>query len=280
MTDRPNPLDPPKGDAASFGTFETIRLDYPEMHVLRVTLDRPQVLNAMNTVMMEELRDVFQRLYYGFEAARCVILTGAGDRAFCAGADLKERDGMTTEVWMRQHAVLEQTARAMFDCPIPVIAAMNGGAYGGGFELALACDFIYAADHAKMALPEVTRGLIPGAGGTQNLPRAAGLRRAKEMIFTGEAVTAMAAADYGIVNRVSTPDRLMEDVLETARKIAANGPIAVRQAKRSADKAGDLDRNAGYGFEVEAYNRAVMSEDRYEGVRAFNEKRKPDFKGK
>ena len=128
-----------------------------------VTMNRPEVLNAMNTAMMTELRDLFGTLYVETDAARVVVLTGAGERGFCSGADLKERDGMSDEAWRRQHAIVEQLIRNLMACPVPVIAAVNGVAMGGGLELALACDFIYAAEHARLALPEVTRGIMPGA---------------------------------------------------------------------------------------------------------------------
>jgi enoyl-CoA hydratase len=206
-------------------------------------------------------------------------LTGAGDKAFCAGADLKERQGMTDATWRRQHAIVEQTIRAMLDCPVPVIAAVNGAAYAGGCELALACDFIYAADHARFAQTEVALGIIPGAMGTQNLPRAVGVRRAKEVILSGTPFTAAEALAWGLANRVLALPDLMPEVLKVAARIAANAPVAVRQAKKSIDKSTDLDRSNGYSFEIEAYNRTVGTQDRLEGIRAFNEKRKPDFKG-
>jgi enoyl-CoA hydratase len=187
---------------------------------------------------------------------------------------------MTDETWKRQHAIVEQLIRNIFNCPVPIIAAVNGVAMGGGFELALAADFIYASKTARFALPEVTRGIMPGAAGPQNLPRACGIRRAKEIVLTGKPFDADTAAEWNIVNKVCEPGELLEDALETARIIAANAPIGVRQAKKSLEKATELDRNSGYAFEIEAYNLTVPSEDRLEGVRAFNEKRKPVFKGR
>jgi enoyl-CoA hydratase/carnithine racemase len=186
---------------------------------------------------------------------------------------------MTDETWRRQHAIIEQAVKNLHDCPIPVIAAVNGAAYAGGMEIALACDFVYAAEHARFALTEVTLGIMPGAAGTQNLPRAVGVRRAKEIILTGTPFTAADALAWGMVNKVVPGPQLMDAVMETARKIAANAPVSVRQAKKSMDKATELDRASGYAFEIEAYNRTVVTQDRQEGINAFNEKRKPVYKG-
>ncbi len=260
--------------------FETLTLTEPVPHVTVVTMNRPAAMNSMNTTMMEELRDCFAQYYVEPSAARCLVLTGAGERAFCAGADLKERNGMTDATWRRQHAIVEQTIRAMLDCPLPIIAAVNGAAYAGGCELAMACDFIYAADHARFAQTEVALGIIPGAMGTQNMPRAVGVRRAKEVILSAQPFSAADALAWGLANRVLPGAQLMAEVIATATRIASNAPIAVRQAKRSIDKATDLDRSNGYSFEIEAYNRTVGTEDRIEGIKSFNEKRKPDFKGK
>jgi enoyl-CoA hydratase/carnithine racemase len=261
-------------------TFETLLVEMPDPGILLVTMNRPDRLNAMNTAMMTDLRDLFTGLYVNPGLANCIVLTGAGERGFCPGADLKERDGMTDEVWRRQHAIVEQFVKAMHACPIPVIAAVNGVAMGGGLEIALACDFIYAADHARFAFPEVTRGIMPGAAGPQNLPRACGVRRAKEIVLTGAPFSAAEALEWGIANRLCKVETLLDEAIETARIIAANAPIGVRSAKKALDKATELDRASGYDFEITAYNLTVPTEDRLEGVRAFNEKRKPVFKGR
>jgi enoyl-CoA hydratase/carnithine racemase len=171
-------------------------------------------------------------------------------------------------------------ARAIMDCPVPVIAAVNGAAFGGGMELALACDFIYAAQSARFALTEVTLGIMPGAAGTQNLPRAVGQRRAKEIVLGGAPFTAEEAASWGMVNKVVADDRLLSEAHAAALRIAANAPVSVRQAKKSIDKATELDRMSGYAYEIEAYNRTVVTEDRQEGIAAYNEKRKPHYKGR
>jgi enoyl-CoA hydratase/carnithine racemase len=260
--------------------FETLLLTSPAPHVTVVTMNRPAAMNAMNTTMMEELGICFAQFYVEPDAARCLVLTGAGDKAFCAGADLKERNGMTDAVWRRQHAIVEQTIRAMLDCPLPIIAAVNGAAFAGGCELAMACDFIYAAEHARFAQTEVALGIIPGAMGTQNMPRAIGVRRAKELILSAQPFGAADALAWGLANRVLPSADLMREAIATAARIAANAPIAVRQAKRSIDKSTDLDRSNGYSFEIEAYNRTVGTEDRLEGISSFSEKRKPVFKGR
>ncbi|HEU5282503.1 MAG TPA: enoyl-CoA hydratase-related protein [Burkholderiales bacterium] len=248
--------------------------------VLLVTLDRPEVRNAFNTQMGRELLDLWTRLAEDASGARCVVLTGAGDRAFCAGADLKERNGMTQEAWQRQHELFERAFWALGDLPLPAIAAVNGPAYAGGLELALMCDFIYASRTARFALTEVSLGIMPGAGGTQNLPRAVGERRAKEIILTARAFDAEEAQQWGLVNRLCEPGEVVAAALDTAAVIARNAPLAVRQAKKSVRYGTQMDIASAYRFEVEAYNRLVDTEDRREGIRAFNEKRAPDFKGR
>ncbi|MDE0941449.1 MAG: enoyl-CoA hydratase-related protein [Alphaproteobacteria bacterium] len=260
--------------------YETLLLDRPQEHVLQVTINRPERRNAMNTQVGRDLLDLFTSLLLDPADNRAVILTGAGDQAFCAGGDLKERDGMTDETWRLQHAIFEQAIYNLMDCPVPVIAAVNGSAFGGGCEIALAADFIYASTNAKFAVPEITLGIIPGCGGTQNLPRAAGSRRAKEILFTGSPFTAQEGLEWGIVNKVVAPDELLPETLKVAARMAGNGPLALRQAKRSVNLGMGTDLNTALGIEVEAYNRLVPTEDRREGVLAFNEKRKARFVGR
>jgi enoyl-CoA hydratase/carnithine racemase len=170
-------------------------------------------------------------------------------------------------------------ARAILACPIPVIAAVNGAAFAGGCEIAALCDFIYASDNARFALTEVTLGIMPGAGGTQTLSRAIGERRAKELILTGTPFAAADAAQWGFVNKVLPQAELLEAAMTTARRIASNGPIAVRQAKQAIARGLQMSLADGLAFEIEAYNRMVSTEDRREGILAFNEKRKPHFRG-
>ena len=258
--------------------YQTLSVEQRGEHILLVRLNRPQALNALNTQMGKDQIDLWTRLTADPGTTRCVVLTGAGERAFCAGADLKERDGMTEAVWRAQHEIFERAFMALMELPLPIIAAVNGHAFGGGLEMALCCDFIYAARTARMALPEVRLGLMPGGAGTQNLPRAAGERRAKELILSAEAFDAQQGYEWGIVNRVC--DNALEEALATAEKIAANAPLSVRQAKKSIHYGLQMDLATGYRFEIEAYNQLVATEDRKEGVRAFNEKRKPKFQGK
>jgi len=261
--------------------YETLKLELLEDDgVLVVTINRPKSANAMNTQMGADMKDLWSGFYVDQQDVNCIILTGAGDKAFCAGGDLKERNNMTDKQWQQQHALFEQALWAMMECPVPIIAAVNGAAYGGGCEFAVAVDFAYAARSARFALTEVTLGILPGAMGTQNLPRAAGVRRAKEIILTGAPFSAEQALEWGVINKLCDDDALMEETLETARRIGANGPLAVRQAKKSITMSTQLDLKAGYQFELEAYNRLVPTEDRLEGVRAYNEKRKPNFKGR
>ncbi|HHW32751.1 MAG TPA: enoyl-CoA hydratase [Paracoccus solventivorans] len=259
--------------------YETLLVERVDDQVLLLTLNRPQAANAMNTRMGEELMDLFERFQLDSDGLRAIVVTGAGDKAFCAGGDLKERNGMSDAQWLRQHAMFERMLRAVIACPIPVIGAINGAAYGGGCEIAAALDFAYAADHARFALTEVTLGIMPGAGGTQNLPRAMGERRAKEVILTGLPFTAAEACDWGLVNRVFPQAELLDAALAIARRIAGNAPISVRQAKQSISRGMQMSLADGLAFEIECYNRMVSTEDRLEGIRAFNEKRKPQFRG-
>jgi enoyl-CoA hydratase/carnithine racemase len=260
--------------------FETVAVEMSEEGLLCVTLNRPDVRNAINTQMGLDLRTIFRPLAFDAGNVRCVVVTGAGDKAFCAGGDLKERNGMSDAQWRAQHAVFEEAFYAIMDCAAPVIAAVNGAAFGGGCELALSCDFIYAVSNARFALTETTLGIMPGCGGTQNLPRSVGERRAKELILTGRAFSAAEAFEWGMVNRVCEVAELVPAALETAKAICANAPVSVRQAKKAIHNGLNVDLRTGLAFEIESYNRTVVTEDRLEGVRAFGEKRKPRFQGK
>lgn len=248
-------------------------------HVLVVTLNRPAVLNALNTQMGWDVLHLFENLSVDPGEVRCLVLTGAG-KAFCAGGDLKQRDGMTQAQWATQHLVFERTMRSLLDCPIPLIGAINGAAFGGGCEIAGCCDFLYAADTARFAQPEGKLGIMPGGGGTQTLSRAVGERRAKELILTGRPFSAAEAQQWGLVNEVVPAAGLMDAALATAETIAGNAPLSMRQIKQSVSRGMRMSLPDGMAFEIEAYNRLVPSEDRLEGVRAFNEKRKPVFKGR
>jgi enoyl-CoA hydratase/carnithine racemase len=247
--------------------------------VATVVLDRPEVLNAMNTGMGEDLVACFRALN-GDARLRAVVLTGAGDRAFCVGGDLKERDGMTDEAWRAQHQLFEAAAYAILHCPVPVVAAVEGFAMGGGFELALLADFIVAGETAVFAVPEVTRGIFPGVGGTQLLPRVVGKPLAKELIFTGRRMPAREAKEVGLVNHLVAPGEARARAEAIAAEIAKNGPIAVRQAKKAINWGAETDLETGLVLSIEAYNNCVNTADRLEGVRAFNERRPPRFQGR
>ncbi len=260
--------------------FETVLLTQPAPYVLLITLNRPEVGNALNTKMGEELRDIFTHYATHPNDLRCVVFTGAGGKIFCGGGDLKQRNGMDTDTWLAQHRIFEQFYWAMIDFPIPLIAAVNGHAFGGGLEMIMACDFAYAVPAAKFALTETKIGIMPGGGGTQTMPRAIGPRRAKEIMFTAKPFTADEALDWGILNRICAADTLMSETLETATAIAANAPISVRQVKKAIHQGLQTDITRGLWLEIEAYNRLVFTEDRIEGVKAFNEKRTPQFKGR
>ena len=261
-------------------SYETLLTAIAAPHVLLVTLNRPEVANALNTQMGRDLLDLWIGLIAEPGELRSVVLTGSGNRAFCAGGDLKERQGMTQAQWEAQHEIFERQYWALLDCPVPVIAALNGHAYAGGLEMALACDFAYAVKTARFALTEVTLGIMPGAGGTQLLPRAVGERRAKEIILAAKPFSAEDALRWGIVNKLCGGESLMAEAMETAQTIAANAPLSVRQAKKSIHYGLQMDLRTAFRFEIEAYNRLVPTEDRQEGIRAFNEKRKPQFKGR
>ena len=260
--------------------LEALKVATPDPGVMLVTLDRPEARNAIDTRMGRELRELFVPLKFTPGELRCIVVTGAGDRAFCAGGDLKERRGMAEADWRAQHAIFEEAFYAVMECAVPVIAAVNGAAYAGGCELALACDFIYASREARFALTEATLGIIPGCGGTQHLPRAVGERRAKELIFTGEPFTAAEAFEWGLVNRLCEPAAVVDEALAAARRIADNAPVSVRQAKQAIHQGLQMDIMSGLRHEVQCYERTLVTEDRREGIEAFNEKRKPRYRGR
>lgn len=261
-------------------SYQTVTTALHGEHVLIVTLSRPDAGNALNTQMGRDLLDLWTRLTEDAPGIRCVVVTGAGGRIFCGGGDLKERHGMSKAQWLHQHEIFERQFWALVDLPLPVLAAVNGHAYGGGLELALCCDFIHAAQGVRFALPEVALGIMPGGGGTQNLSRALGERRAKELLMTGRPFSAQQALDWGLVNEIHEPAELLGKTLDTAEAIALNAPLAVRQVKKSVRYGSQMEIRTALRFEVEAYNHLVDTADRVEGVSAFNEKRKPRFTGR
>ena len=259
--------------------YNSIKVETLEPKILVVTLNRPDYANAFNTEMSREVITLFESLSLDPNATRCIVITGAGEKAFCAGGDLKERNGMSDEDWGKQHLVFERMVRALKDCPIPIVGAINGAAYGGGCEVAGLADFLYAAENARFALPETGLGIIPGAGGTQTISRAIGERRTKEVLLSATPFSAQEALQWGLVNALFPLEQLLPEAIKVATKIANNAPIAVRQAKQAIHRGLQMSLADGLAFEIEAYNRTVPSQDRREGVLAFNEKRRPNFKG-
>ncbi|MBZ5794656.1 enoyl-CoA hydratase/isomerase family protein [Burkholderia contaminans] len=247
-----------------------------------ITLNRPDRMNTLGSTMKPDLAKAFFELARNDRSVRCVVLTGSGNRAFCAGADIKERaEGADHPA---DYYVTQQRTHELFrgieEFEKPVIAAINGVALGGGLELALCADFRYAARSARFGLPEIKLGVIPAAGGTQRLPRVVGPAIAKELIFTSDLITAEAAHDYRIVNRVYADDDLMEETLAIAKRIAAQPPLAVRFAKRSVNLGLQVGTDMGLQFECYGASMVIDSEDRKEGMRAFVEKRKANFVGR
>ncbi|ADV01243.1 enoyl-CoA hydratase [Alicycliphilus denitrificans] len=241
-----------------------------------LTLNRPEVLNALNTAMWRELWALLRELAYDTTLA-CLVIQGAGPRAFSAGGDLKERNGMSDADWAAQHQLIEDVLLQIRDFPRPVIAAMHGIAHGGGIELALMCDFIIGDDTCDIALPEVKRGFLPGGGGLQNLTRAIGVRKTKQMLFSGARVHARQAHEWGVLNECVAAGMHLPRALELAREIARAAPMAIRTAKVALQQGADCDFRSGYALDLAFHNLLVRSEDRIEGIRAFNEKREPKW---
>jgi enoyl-CoA hydratase/carnithine racemase len=258
--------------------METLILEEKE-HFCWIKLNRPDALNALNTRMAIELNEAAQEVALDREVW-VVGLTTTSERAFGVGADLKERKDMTAEELARQRALLVRAMDSLKAIPQPLIAGVKGFALGGGFELALVADIIIAAENAQFGLPEVRVGLIPGNGGTQNLSRLVGKNRAKEMIFTGKRISAKEALSLGIASLMVPVEGVEEAVWNLAKEICANSPIAVRQAKRAIDLGTEVDLHTGLAMEVECFNVNLATEDRQEGIRAFNEKRPPKWKNR
>ena len=259
-------------------SYETITVTEAAPGITVIAFNRPEVANALSTQMGRELLDVWSNLRAD-DALRCVILRGEG-KHFQAGADLKERNGMTDEAWAEQHRLFEAMIRAQLSCPVPIIAAVQGAAMGGGCEMTLACDFAYAAEGARFGLPEAGLGIIPGLGGTQLLTRAVGPRRALEILTTASPFSAEKALAWGLVSDVVPADKLMETVLGVATLIASKAPLSVRGAKRVVHGGLDLDLKQAMDLELTVYNHLFTTQDRREGVAAFNEKRTAQFEGK
>ena len=258
-------------------TYENIIFDVVE-GIATITFNRPKALNALNGHLLDELSAALDEIETD-EEIRVLVLTGSGEKSFVAGADITELATFNTlqgKMFSRKGQLI---IGRLQELAIPVIAAVNGFALGGGSEMALACDFVYASENAMFGLPEITLGIIPGFGGTQRLPRLIGSNRAKEMIFTGRLIPAAEAEKIGLVNRIFPQDSLMEETLKTARTIATRGKVSLRAAKQAVNNGLNVDLAIGCQIEVDAFAICMASEDGKEGTRAFIEKRKPLFKG-
>jgi enoyl-CoA hydratase len=249
-------------------------------HLAIITLNRAERLNCFDYRMLLQLEQVVDDIRLD-TSIYAVIITGVGEKAFSAGADLKERQTLTEEEVRRNVMKIRDVFTMIEELPQPTIAAMNGHALGGGFELALACDFRFAAKAALIGLPEVSWAIIPGAGGTQRLPRLIGMARAKELIFTGRRIPAEEALGLGLLNGIESEDSdVMQAALKLADEIMKNGPLAVRQAKSAMQKGSETDFKTGLHIESKAYEAIIPTSDRLEALAAFKEKRAPRFIGK
>ncbi|ODS40711.1 MAG: crotonase [Candidatus Altiarchaeales archaeon WOR_SM1_79] len=244
-----------------------------------VSINRPNALNALNSETLSDIRTAVKSFADDSEVG-VVIITGAGDKAFVAGADIKEMKDMTPMEARNFMHFGQGVFNDVENLPKPTIAAVNGFALGGGCELALSCDMILASENAKFGLPEVTLGIHPGFGGTQRLPRLVGAAKAKELIFTGEMIDAEEAKSIGLVNKVVPQEKLMDEAKDLAKKILKNGLIAIRLVKSAINAGLNVPLEKGLAYEAETQGLAFATEDKNEGLTAFMEKRKPNFKGR
>lgn len=258
-------------------TFENIIFEHDET-VGVLTINRPQRLNALNPQTMREIADCVAAIAEDHKT-RCLVITGAGDKAFIAGADISAMVTMTAFDEKAFATYGLGVLRRFEGLPFPVIAAVNGYALGGGTELALACDLIFASDKAKFGLPEINLGIIPGFGGTQRLARRVGLGRAREMIYSGDMIDAETALRFGLVNRIYPSADLMSETMTFAKQLAAKAPLAIEQAKLTLNTGIDMDLDNACRFETQAVAMTFSTEDKKEGMTAFLEKRAPVFKG-
>ena len=250
-----------------------------EEGILTLTLNRPEVMNSLNFELLHRLRDQVDQVRHRRDV-RVIVITGSGEKAFCSGADLKERAGLPPEKVKEFIFTIRNLFTAIEQLGMPVIAAVNGIALGGGTELALACDIRIASTAATLGLTETRLAIIPGAGGTQRLPRLIGRGKAKELIFTGRRVESAEALQIGLVNRVVPPEALIDECRRMAAMICETGPIAIEQAKYAINHGLETDLATGLAIESAAYWVTIPTEDRLEGLTAFREKRKPVYKGK
>jgi len=252
----------------------TVELGRPSAHVAEVIMNRPEALNALSTAQVRRLGDAATQLA-GDDQVSVVIISSALERAFCVGADLKERRGVTNDDLLRQRGVFREAFAALRAVPVPMIAAVEGFALGGGCELALCCDLIVASATATFGLPEVGLGLIPGEGGTQLLPRRIGLNKAADLVLTGRRVGADEALQLGLADRLASEGAARTRALELAQQIATKSPVSLRAAKRALRQGIDVDLINGLEIENQAWQEAAFSTDRLEGIEAFNVRRAP-----
>ncbi|SFA75177.1 short chain enoyl-CoA hydratase [Lentibacillus halodurans] len=259
----------------------TALIDYQTMddHIAILTLNRPEAMNALSKGLLDELNEYIRKINADSNI-RCTIITGSSKKAFCAGADLKERKGMTEEQVIEAVSYIGNTVTNIENMKMPVIAAVNGAAFGGGLELSLACDIRIAAESAKLGLTETSLAIIPGAGGTQRLTRLIGSGQAKRLIFTAKPVTSDEALTLGMIEHMTSSENLLQEAIETAQAIVRNGPVALRQAKAAINQGSQTDMTTGLSIEYLRYKETVSTEDRLEGLQAFTEKRKPVYQGK
>lgn len=255
------------------------RFDGDLEHVAELVLDRPEALNAVSTDLAVAIATAAREVA-GDETVRCVVLTSSHEKAFCVGADLKERNSFTDADLMQQRPTARAAYGSILDLPVPAIAAVDGFALGGGFELALSCDVIIAGESATVGLPEVGVGVIPGGGGTQLLVRRVGWSRAAKAIFTAAKLPAADALAMGAVDEVVPAGTARERALELARQISANSPVGLRNAKKAMRLGADVDLAAGLEIEDGCWRATAFSGDRAEGVAAFAEKRRPNWPGR
>ena len=259
-------------------SLQHILFDMKTDHVGLITLNRPHAANALSIEMLKELQAVIDVIESN-PTIRVVVLTGSGEKAFCAGADLKERKAMNEFEVLQTVKLIGETANKLENLSVPVIAGINGVAFGGGLEFSLACDIRIAANHAKVGLTETSLAIIPGAGGTQRLPRLIGVGKAKRLIYTASRLNAKEAYELGIVEEIVANEDLLTTAVDLASKIAENGPIAIKQAKKSINKGLEVDLQTGLEIEHLSYQHTIHTKDRLEGLQAFSEKRKPLYKG-
>jgi enoyl-CoA hydratase/carnithine racemase len=252
----------------------TVKIGRPSAHVAEMIMNRPEVMNALSTEQLRRLGQAATQLAADDQVS-VVILSSALEKAFCVGADLKERRGFAEDDLRRQRLVVQETFAAFLEIPVPVIAAVEGFALGGGYELALCCDLIIASASAVFALPEVGLGLIPGGGGTQLLPRRIGLNHAADLLFTGRRVAADEAMRLGLIDRLVPEAAARGSAHELAKEIAAKSPISLRAIKRALRNGLDVDLASGLEIESRSWEEAAFSADRIEGIEAFNLRRAP-----